>query len=444
MLSINLSNQANTVVKVNNALEALEKNEKMAFDEKYIEQELLFANIKTKGEALGYFDLSELEIELLEDIMKPSFVKKYKPEDFFIIKSDSKEDQLIVISLNDIFAKSKVGHGWTMRDRTTYAKTNEMKFYNWSRVVNLIKIGKVLQSFDFKKTSITTENIEDYMKYLSIPSYASRKGYTYLQNRHVNIAKYVHSEMVRDNNIFNITIKQTNEQDATQTRTQAASVFETKKTISAKIRKLMKNSPLLTSFPFVEIDNSMDLNHYDNICEGWDEVQAHLPKLDNMPTIRFRKLGRSNALGQYSPNYHTIIVSTSNARSLIHEYAHALDYKLVKIGEKMSSKPEFQAVVKRYKELYNQSVANNTDMLNHRHYLINRRYYTSDVEVFANAFEYYLYKKLNIDNNYAFHSRESFETSNQFKIMEDETFKELINDYFDVLCAKETKSLMTA
>src|SRR5699024_5648252 len=132
------------------------------------------------------------------------------------------------------------------------------------------------------------------------------------------------------------------------------------------------------------------------------------------------------------------------ARLLNHEYAHALDYKLVKIGEKMSRKPEFQAVVKRYKELYNQSVANNTDMLNHRHYLINRKYYTSDVEVFANAFEYYLYKKLNVDNNYAFHSRESFETSNQFKIMEDETFTELINDYFDVLCAKETKSLMTA
>lgn len=176
-----------------------------------------------------------------------------------------------------------------------------------------------------------------------------------------------------------------------------AAAWETKKNINKNVQDVMETTSLNEYFRFIEIDNDVDLEKFEEFEKEMSRVLAVLPSLDVQPTLRLRKLGNYHALGLFNPATKTIAIDFRSdqdkfpskdyenqnvgIQSFIHEYGHYLDYNSG--SEQLSLTKEFRKIVIDYREnikkLPSESLVS-----------FKPNYYGTPTEVFARAFELYV------------------------------------------------------
>lgn len=176
---------------------------------------------------------------------------------------------------------------------------------------------------------------------------------------------------------FNITLME--EYDRVQ-KSEYARSFETKRNIPTKIQAAMDSTKFLDyGFSFVEFDEQFDLTKLPDIEEQWGLIHSALPKSENKPELRFRKIEHRKAHGVYFPAFDCITISVRNVNSMVHEYGHHIDFTFDK-EQNLSMSDEFRPILKKYQKYLSDSGVYKGAMLN---------YFLTPTEVFARAFEIY-------------------------------------------------------
>ena len=206
-------------------------------------------------------------------------------------------------------------------------------------------------------------------------------------------------------------------------KTQAA-VFQTKKQITKEKLALMDSSKLLGKFSFVEIDNDIDNDTYRFIEEAIDKFPWVLPS--NKVELRFRKLGNYKATGLWFPYMNNLCVDIRDVSSFVHEYGHAIDYLLARNkGSQLSLEVDFVDIrTKVFKEYQ----AMKLDKLG---------YYGTPTEIFARAFEVYVYNKAYISSLLQL-SKDKDLVKAYAPFADEQFYLDMIEPYFDKLLGVDT------
>lgn len=203
--------------------------------------------------------------------------------------------------------------------------------------------------------------------------------------------------------------------------TEVATALQTKKNISGKILKAMEETKFLNNgFSYVEFDNQTDLEKISYLEEEWLEIKPKLTKLNVQPKLRFRKLGKHNATGLYSPRHNTICIDIRNVKAMIHEVGHLIDFNLG--TENISMSDDFKPILKSYRE----QVA----LLPSDSYVLKKKnYYLTPTEVFARAYELFMSDKLNTS---FLQSTEKYNQSDEYTCFTEKTrleIEDFMNQY---------------
>lgn len=195
--------------------------------------------------------------------------------------------------------------------------------------------------------------------------------------------------------------------------------YETLKIHSKKMLAEMQTSPLNEYFGFVELDEDVDLEKYEEIMKQFIAWKNHMvPFVDAKENaIRFRKLGNHHASGLYYPFIRCMCVDYRTCTSFVHEFGHLMDH----MYDDLSSQPAFYTVKTLYKERL-EKVAETTTFKGK----YNLSYYGMPTEIFARSFELYNAKVKGICNSLL-----PSEYSSVYP--QDEEFLSTVGIYFDSL-----------
>ena len=216
-------------------------------------------------------------------------------------------------------------------------------------------------------------------------------------DRHFNhIVDYIDDYMM---NTYDVVLQQKHEREIEATT--RARAWTTKKNINQETQAVMDQTSLREHYAFVELDNDVDLNLFQQFETEVNRIQAVLPTVpeNDQPTLRLRKLGNYKAAGLYVPSFNTIAIDfrdrndkdglgvSGGIASFVHEYGHYLDYRLADWpnGETttLSMRPEFARVANNYQNALAKSNLSGSDL----------GYFSAPTEIFARAFELYVSKK---------------------------------------------------
>ncbi|BBM85789.1 hypothetical protein [Candidatus Uabimicrobium amorphum] len=180
-------------------------------------------------------------------------------------------------------------------------------------------------------------------------------------------------------------------------RSSYARVFETKKNILKKTMAVMKDNAFLNFYGYVELDNSTDL-------ERFFILEKHLMDFHNRFTIpeardhslRVKKLGKHRADGLYFPGEKATIFAIDHPESFAHELAHQIDYTHGENETLLSEGASFRHIIDVYVDLVTTNIEKlpSGSVLKKRWFSrqkFNCDYYCQNTEVFARAFEIFLY-----------------------------------------------------
>lgn len=217
-----------------------------------------------------------------------------------------------------------------------------------------------------------------------------------------------------------------------------AKSYQTKKNIPAKTLTSMEESIFNEYFGYVEFDQDVDLNKIAVVAEQFVAFkETYLPDIissDN--AIRFRRLGNHKALGLYYPSVKCLCVDINSPASLIHEYAHLIDF----CYGSLSSESEFYTVKRMYEERLrkkmNDDAGFRSRMIGKGKY--NLSYYLIPTEIFARTFELYVKEVLKVNNSLTPSTYEAVYPT-------DAEFLSAVSEYFkDILPALGDKKRQTA
>ncbi|WP_029513608.1 hypothetical protein [Mycoplasmopsis primatum] len=164
-------------------------------------------------------------------------------------------------------------------------------------------------------------------------------------------------------------------------------------------------------FKLVEFDKDIKKELIDRID---NEFSSILPLLNagaynsnKISALRFRKLNHRKVSGVYFPFADTIGININNDKdisSFLHEYAHRVDFNFTDSILPVSMSLEFNELAKKYTQCYNEQI-NSHDIKFKKNVKYNGQYFTSNTEIFARAFEYYLCD-LNISTSFNKHKND--------------------------------------
>lgn len=193
-----------------------------------------------------------------------------------------------------------------------------------------------------------------------------------------------------------------------------AKAFETKSYIKQETQNVMGTTMFLKNFTYVELDNEVDLDKFNEVNAYYAEFSerfAHLlPTHNDNTVLRIRKLGNYRAAGIYFEMLQTVAIDLRHMDSFVHEIGHFNDARAGRI----SLTPEFIADVvvpftREFSEHYKI----------HKHISISMyNYYVTASEVFARAFElYFKYSVLDGGNSMFVQPREVYETEPHYQYL---------------------------
>lgn len=297
--------------------------------------------------------------------------------------------------------------GRQKRTSSQYIYDKEAIMLNQDRLVGFDQFEKALLEEHQKQHGnyiFSEQTLRDYLSLLVDPAMAGTKeAWRFKETNHSygELVEFIDGYI---DSVYEVVVQHEYERNLeSQFRADPAT---TKANINEETQKVMDNTELKEYFKFVELDNDVDLKLFGDFEREMYRVQKVLPKINGTkPDLRLRKLGNYKAAGLYFPFNKTIALdfrsdSTENRdeykpsepgiRSFIHEYGHYLDYNLVNsdgMTTSLSLEPEFRPIIEKYvgqlKEngIYSQSHGKTAN------------YYAVPTEVFARAFEIYVYEK---------------------------------------------------
>lgn len=297
--------------------------------------------------------------------------------------------------------------GRQKRTSSQYIYDKEAIMLNQDRLVGFDQFEKALLEEHQKQQGnyiFSEQTLRDYLSLLVDPAMAGKKEAWRFQDTNYSYGELVEFINGYISSVYEVVVQHEYEKNLeSQFRADPAT---TKANINEETQKVMDNTDLKEYFKFVELDNDVDLKLFGDFEREMHRVQEVLPKINGTkPDLRLRKLGNYKAAGLYFPFNKTIALdfrsdSTENRdeykpsepgiKSFIHEYGHYLDYNLVNsdgMTTSLSLEPEFRAIIEKYVEqlkenrIYSQSHGKTAN------------YYAVPTEVFARAFEIYVYEK---------------------------------------------------
>ncbi len=297
--------------------------------------------------------------------------------------------------------------GRQKRTSSQYIYDKEAVMLNQDRLVGFDRFEKALLEEHTKKQGnylFSEQTLRNYLSLLIDPAMAGKKEAWRFQDTNYSYGELVEFINGYISSVYEVVVQHEYEKNLeSQFRADPAT---TKANINEETQKVMDNTELKEYFKFVELDNDVDLKLFGDFEREMHRVQEVLPKINGTkPDLRLRKLGNYKAAGLYFPFNKTIALdfrsdSTENRdeykpsepgiRSFIHEYGHYLDYNLVNsdgMTTSLSLEPEFRPIIEKYVEqlkengIYSQSHGKTAN------------YYAVPTEVFARAFEIYVYEK---------------------------------------------------
>lgn len=232
------------------------------------------------------------------------------------------------------------------------------------------------------------------------------------------------------------------------------------KNMTQKAQRVADRVQFNRYFKNIEIDPSSNLEVIQSLGKEFEKIIQFLPEeLKDDLTLRFRKTDYAKASGIYNSAYKTIAINikpynseaqekydTNHIQSFMHELAHAMDYHLG-INEKLNTgnlfdsdlaitvpyseiNEPFKNLVDKYRKTYEIAVANNElEQQNKK-----MDYYTSNKEVFARGFEWYL-NQINFDSSFNKNIDEYNERINVFDKLDESDkneFKSIYESIFKI------------
>lgn len=380
--------------------------------EKNIEKTIMFVKKNLSDEDLTEDNIKNIAInfigyeeELLGDIttMEDKSLGLGKiPYDNFLKMPYNNDDMpnAIYFDMNGKLAKRKTGRSYIWRDK----KRGRFTAYDGKRVVAVYKIYN----------EISKRGIDgDYFKLAFLNGFNT----WYWSARGLSETLEVILDIFQDD----VSIKSMKDYEKNQSG-EYAKAFQTKKNINkAMLEKMETTSFLNNGFSYVEIDNSTDLDKFEQVESEWNEVYSKLPKVSKTKTdLRFRKLGKHRASGIYFPTQNCISIDPKGVSSMIHEYGHFIDYEL--FDKVLSLTPEFRDIIRNY--------SLEVDKLPKESFVAKKRgYYTTPTEILARAFEIYMSKR--ISTSFLKNDGE-YETRDDYTCFNSETL-EMVENFFNRL-----------
>ncbi|VEU60604.1 Uncharacterised protein [Mycoplasmopsis bovigenitalium] len=236
--------------------------------------------------------------------------------------------------------------------------------------------------------------------------------------------------------------------------------WEPLKNMTQKAQRVANGVQFNRYFKTIEIDPSSNLEVIQSLGKEFEKIIQFLPEeLKDDLTLRFRKTDYAKASAIYNSAYKTIAINikpynsevqekydTNHIQSFMHELAHAMDYHLG-INEKLNTgnlfdsdlaitvpyseiNEPFKNLVDKYRKTYEIAVANNElEQQNKK-----MDYYTSNKEVFARGFEWYL-NQINFDSSFNKNIDEYNERVNVFDKLDESDknkFKSIYESIFKI------------
>ncbi|WP_145950155.1 LPD1 domain-containing protein [Paenibacillus sp. Y412MC10] len=213
-----------------------------------------------------------------------------------------------------------------------------------------------------------------------------------------------------------------------------AKVFQDKKHVNQKVKKVMERNKFLDMYGKIELDNDVDLARFAALEKEFVELRkkVYVPTQKDHD-FRVRKLGRHRTAGVYYPFFKATIIDIQHPDSYAHELAHQIDYTFD--GNSMlSEKMSFLRIVQMYEKLVNDLVSKLPAgdpfiAVWEGKTKYNRSYYLEPTEVFARSFELYLSVCKGIESSFL---KEKYDSPIYPK---SSSYLEAIQIYFDELFA---------
>ncbi|KJD43766.1 LPD1 domain-containing protein [Paenibacillus terrae] len=211
-----------------------------------------------------------------------------------------------------------------------------------------------------------------------------------------------------------------------------AKAFQNKKHVSVKVKSVMENNDFLTHYGKVELDNEVDLTRFNTLELEFNVLKnkIYIP-IANDYSFRIRKLGQHRAAGLHYAFYRATIIDIEHPSSYIHELGHQIDSTMDR-NSMLSEGLDFLRVIELYEKLTEERVS----LLPKEHPFIevwtgttkyNREYYSQPTEIFARAYELYIFKCLQIESSFL---KENYDSP---VYPSDKTFLKIIESYFNDL-----------
>lgn len=210
-----------------------------------------------------------------------------------------------------------------------------------------------------------------------------------------------------------------------------ATAYLTKKNIPEEIAEYMNQTKLLQLFDFVEFDEDIKRNELkqfekDVLFFTEDPLFQHKVK-----SLRIRKLGKHSSQnktthGLYYPSLDNISLDLRSLNSFVHEWGHALDSHYGRLSTHNTTfREDIHSVVVH-------SLHKDSKLTEDRAY-----YYSMPSEVFARAFEWYIFDKYQPQRNNALYSLDDYTSKDQFIVYEQ--VDHAVREFFDQLTEQAKK-----
>lgn len=242
------------------------------------------------------------------------------------------------------------------------------------------------------------ERLLFYLMFLLAPEEALADSDSYFA---IDSDRFLYFQIAFINALFDVHKQEKEEEEwAKKIASDYATSYQTKKNISGKMLKAMKNSSFNEWFGYVEFDNECDIAKLHEIEKEFHAL-AKVLKLANHPevSLRFRKLGHHHASGLYYPFLKCLCVDVRTPSSMAHECFHMLDYE----SGHLSAGAGFHNIVRMYEKRLTQKMDEDEGLKKRltSKSKYNKDYYLSPTEVFARSGELYLTRILKVDNSLA-------------------------------------------
>lgn len=185
-------------------------------------------------------------------------------------------------------------------------------------------------------------------------------------------------------------------------------------------------------FKEIEIDTQkyegmdFDYKEFKRVEKDWERICNLVPHAEQVPSLKFRKLGKHKATGLYVPLLNIVAVDVRYTNSFIHEYGHYLDFCLGSYVDQLSTKKEFESILDGYINGLGSMVLPEGFKYD---------YFTTPTEVFARAFELWVHNKVDgttvlTKKDKDYHEQVEYAAFSKFNLLE------AVYTYFENLFAK--------